>query len=195
MASERDITKKMLDKLREQRYNQAREVAKQFVAEAREEDNFLTRAKILMEEAVNNDKKKIVTEGNEATDSEHKKTFVIKKSTPQFGDVLESQIESIRKTINDNVTFGDEALRYYPDADDMTLDGKIPSLNLSFQFRYADPSGANGLYIWCDATQLSDENTRLIGKIRDAYMNWRSEITQDSDLMEKLQKASKNDDE
>ena len=194
MASERDITKKMLDKLREQRYNQAREVAKQFVAEAREEDNFLTRAKILMEEAVNNDKKKIVTEGNEATDSEHKKTFVIKKSTPQFGDVLESQIENIRKTINDNVTFGDEALRYYPDADDMTLDGKIPSLNLSFQFRYNDPSG-DGVYCWCDATQLTESNARLLGKIRDSFLNWKNSITQDSDLMEKLQKASKNDDE
>jgi len=192
MDSERDITKKMLDKLREHRYNQAREAAKQFVTEAKEEDNFLTRAKILMEEAVN-DKKKIITEGDEANDSEHKETFIIKKSTPQFGDVLESQIETIRKTISDNVTFGDNALRYYPDADDMTLDGKIPSLNLSFQFRYADPSGANGLYIWCDASQLSDENTRLIGKIRDAYMNWRNEITQDSDLMEKLKKASKRD--
>ena len=48
------ITKKMLAKLREGKDRQAREAAKAFVNESRESDNFLTKSKILMEEAVNN---------------------------------------------------------------------------------------------------------------------------------------------
>ena len=73
----------------------------------------------------------------------------------------------------------------------MTLDGKIPSLNLDFQFRYSDPSG-DGVYIWTDAMQLTETNARTIGKIRDAFSNWRDSITQDGDLMSKLKKASEN---
>ncbi len=72
----------------------------------------------------------------------------------------------------------------------MTLDGKIPSLNLTFQFRYNDP--ATGCYLWAEALVLNDENARTVGKIRDSYMNWRNSITSDSDLMEKLKKAAKD---
>lgn len=188
--NEREITNKMLEKLREHKYAQAKKAAQEFIREEREDDNFLTKAKILMEEAVDS-KKKVITE-EEDLSQDHKKTFVIKKSTPQFGDVLESQVDGIRKTINDNVAFGDDALRYYPDADDITLDGKIPSLNLKFQFRYNDPS--TGCYIWCEAMVLNDENARMVGKIRDAYVNWKNSITQDGDLMDKLNKASKKED-
>ena len=89
------------------------------------------------------------------------------------------------------MTFEDDALKFYPNAQDMTLNGKIPSLNLSFQFRYNEPSG-NGCFIWCDATQLTDTNTRTIGKISDAFGNWKDSITQEGDLMEKLKKAYDN---
>jgi len=188
MASEMSITKKMLATLRENRYAKEVEASKVFVNEKKENDNFITRSKILMEEAIN-DKKKVLTE-EEKIDDDHKKTFDINKNTPQFGDVRTSQEEAIRKAINDNVTFESNALKYYPDANDMTLDGKIPSLNLTFQFRYSDPSGADGCYLWCDAMQLSETNARTIGKVRDAYMNWRNSITSDSDLMEKLKKAA-----
>ena len=189
---ERYITKKMLNKLREDRYAKEREIAKQFVTEKTENDNFLTRAKILMEEATK--KKTTLNEEDEKVDNDHKKTLSISKSTPQFGDVFTSQVEQIRKTISDNVTFEEKSLKFYPDADDLTLDGKIPSLNLKFQFRYNDPSGA-GCYVWCDAMQLTDSNARTLGKIRDAFSNWKDSITQDSDLMEKLKKASQREDE
>ena len=185
MKSENSITKMMLDKLRQNRYKKEKDASEIFVKEDNERDNFLTRSKILMEEAV----KKKITEGTE--NDEHKNFFEIENNTPQFGDVRVSQEEAIRKAVNDNVKFESKALRYYPDADDMTLDGKIPALNLSFQFRYSDPSGADGLYIWCDAMQLSETNARTVGKIRDAYMNWRDSITSDSDLMVKLKKAAK----
>ena len=189
---EREITKKMLDKLRENRYAKEMEVAKQFVTEKTENDNFLTRAKILMEEAMK--KKTTLNEEDEKVDNDHKRTLSISKSTPQFGDVFTSQVEQIRKAISDNVTFEEKSLKYYPDADDLTLDGKIPSLNLKFQFRYNDPSGA-GCYVWGDAMQLTDSNARTLGKIRDAFSNWKDSITQDSDLMEKLKKASQREDE
>lgn len=191
--SERSITKKMLETLRKGRVEEARKAAEDFIVEEREDDNFLTRSKILMEEAVNENKKKVLTEADADVDDDHKDSFEISKDTPQFGDVRTSQESAIRKAINDNVKFEDKALKYYPNADDMTLDGKIPSLNLSFQFRYNDPSG-DGCYVWTEAMQLTDTNARTLGKIRDAFSNWKDSITQDGDLMEKLKKASQNKD-
>ena len=144
-----------------------------------------------MQEAIDENKKKILTE--EEVDDDHKDSFEITKSTPQFGDVRTSQEDAIRKTINGNVQFSENALKYYPKADDMTLDGKIPSLNLDFQFRYNDPSGYV-CYVWTDAMQLTDTNARTLGKIRDAFSNWKDSITQDGDLMEKLKKGAENKD-
>ena len=187
-----NITKKMLNTLRQGRVDEARRAEEQFATEAKENDNFLTRTKILMEEAVKGNKKKALNEGEQADDS-HKKTFDITKDTPQFGDVRTSQEDAIRKAINGNVKFEDDALKYYPEADDMTLNGNIPSLNLDFQFRYNDPSG-DGCYIWAKAMQLTETNARTLGKIRDAFSNWRDSITQDADLMEKLKNASNRDD-
>ena len=177
--NENSMTRKMLDTLRKGRVEQARKAAEQFVTEDKERDNFLTQARILMQEAVEDSKKKILTE-EEEVDDDH-------------GDVRLSQEEAIRKAINNNVQFSDGALKYYPKADDMTLDGKIPSLNLDFQFRYNDPSG-DGCYVWTEAMQLTDTNARTLGKIRDAFSNWKDSITQDGDLMEKLKKAAENKD-
>ena len=186
---EKIITRKMLDKLREGRDRQAREAAEQFVVEAKEEDNFLTRSRILMEETVENSKKKILTEEDESVDESHDNYFEIRPNTPQFGDVRTSQEEVLKKTIGENIALDEGALKYYPDSDDMTLEGKIRTLNMEFQFRYNDPSG-QGVYIWTEAMQLTEENTRTIGKIRNAFLNWKDSITQDGDLMNKLKKAA-----
>lgn len=187
-----NVTKKMLETLRRGRVEQAKWAADQFIDESVEEkDNFLTRSKILMQEAVD-DKKKVLTE-EEQVDDEHSKSYDIDKDTPQFGDLRTSQEEAIRKTLNTNVQFEDKALKYYPKADDMTLDGKIPSLNLKFQFRYNEPSG-QGCFVWTSALQLTDENVRTVGKIHDAFNNWKDSITNEPDLMAKLKKASENTD-
>ena len=186
-----NITKKMLATLRKGRVEQAKWAAEQFVTEEKENDNFLTRQKILMQEAIEENKKKILRE-EENTDDDHKETFDITKDTPQFGDLRTSQEDAIRKALNTNVQFEENALKYYPKADDMTLDGKIPSLNLKFQFRYNDPS--IGCYVWADAMVLNDENARTIGKIRDAYNNWKDSINNEADLMTKLKKASERED-
>jgi hypothetical protein len=42
--------------------------------------------------------------------------------------------------------------------------------------------------------QLTETNARTLGKIRDAFSNWKDSITQDGDLMEKLKKAAENKD-
>lgn len=187
-----NVTKKMLETLRRGRVEQAKWAAEQFIDESVEErDNFLTRSKILMQEAVD-DKKKVLTE-EEQVDDEHSDSFDIDKDTPQFGDLRTSQEEAIRKTLNTNVQFEGNALKYYPKADDMTLDGKIPSLNLKFQFRYNDPSG-DGCYVWSDALQLTDSNARTLGKIRDSFNNWKDSINNEADLMAKLKKAAESDD-
>jgi hypothetical protein len=55
---EMSITRKMLDTLRKGRVDEARRAAEQFVTEAQEQDNFLTRSKILMQEAIDENKKK-----------------------------------------------------------------------------------------------------------------------------------------
>ncbi len=189
---ERDITKRMLDKLREGKDRQAREAAEQFVVESKEEDNFLTRSKTLMEEAVMNNKKKVLTEAEAeegSDDDTHENYFEIRPNTPQFGDVRTSQEDVLKKTIGENIMLDEGALKYYPDSDDMTLEGKIRTLNMEFQFRYNDPSG-DGVYVWTEAMQLTETNTKTLGKIRNAFLNWKDSITQDGDLMMKLKKAA-----
>jgi hypothetical protein len=194
--SERSITKKMLAKLRENRDRQAKEAAEQFVVEEKENENFLTKSKVLMEEAVKLNKKKVLTEAESEneSDDDHKKFFELRPDTPQFGDVRTSQEETLRKTVGENISLEKGALKYYPDSDDMTLEGKINSLNMSFQFRYNDPTGTDGLYIWTEALQLTESNTKTLGKLRNAFLNWRDSITQDGDLMSKLNKAANKKD-
>ena len=197
--NEANITKKMLDKLREGRYAKEREAASQFVVEEKENDNFLTKSRSLMEEAVKGSKKKILTEAEEDDDKEesgnedHENYFEIRPNTPQFGDVRTSQEDVLKKTIGENISLDEGALKYYPDSDDMTLEGKIRTLNMEFQFRYNDPSG-DGVYVWTEAMQLTETNTKTLGKIRNAFLNWKDSITQDGDLMMKLKKAAKKED-
>ena len=142
-------------------------------------------------------KKKVITEDVDVESSEVEvprgKKFPINKSTPQFGDVREMQESDLVKTIGERVELGDDALVYYLDADDLVLTGKIKALNVAFQFRYNDPSG-DGCYIWTNALQMTDKNSKTISKIKDAFDIWSQKIDEDGDLMEKLKKeASKND--
>lgn len=176
----RDLTRSMLSKIREGvdkiKKTPVKPMSDKVVL--KEEDNFLNRAKILMEEA----------EEGQNTD-EHGKGIPITSKTPQFGDVCTTQEQNIVKTIGDQVKFEENALIYYPDADDLVLNGSLPSLNSTFQFRYNDSSG-EGVYLFSDGLQLTEANTRTIGKLRDSFINWKQALTMDGDLMDKLKKAS-----
>ena len=192
-----DFTKKMLSKIRESvdktktyKVKPLNEDSKPIVRE-----NMLTEWNRMADNA--DLKKKVITEDVDVESSEVEvpkgKKFPINKSTPQFGDVREMQESDLVKTIGERVELGDDALVYYLDADDLVLTGKIKALNVAFQFRYNDPSG-DGCYIWTNALQMTDKNSKTISKIKDAFDIWSQKIDEDGDLMEKLKKeASKND--
>lgn len=192
-----DFTKQMLSKIRE-----SIDKTKTYkVKPLNEESKPIVRENMLTEwnrMADNADlKKKVITEDVDVESSEVEvpkgKKFPINKSTPQFGDVREMQESDLVKTIGERVELGDDALVYYLDADDLVLTGKIKALNVAFQFRYNDPSG-DGCYIWTNALQMTDKNSKTISKIKDAFDIWSQKIDEDGDLMEKLKKeASKND--
>ena len=190
-----DFTKKMLQTIRENTEKARKQNVQPLIVEDTkvEEKNFLTQAKFLMEEAEREiQKKNLNEEKHEINDENHEKSFPITKKTPQFGDVRVSQEEALLKTIGEQIKLDDDSLLYYPDAEDLVLNGEVKSLNTSFQFRFNDPSG-QGVYIWADGLQLTEENSRTLGKIRDAFLNWKQGLVQDGDLMDKLKKvASKN---
>ncbi len=190
-----DFTKKMLQTIRENTEKARKQTVQPLIVEDTkvENDNFLTQAKILMEEVEREiQKKNLNEEKHEINDENHEKSFPITKKTPQFGDVRVSQEEALLKTIGEQIKLDDDSLLYYPDAEDLVLNGEVKSLNTSFQFRFNDPSG-QGVYIWADGLQLTEENSRTLGKIRDAFLNWKQGLVQDGDLMDKLKKvASKN---
>ena len=133
-------------------------------------------------------KKSLLSESNDNISSND--TISITKNTPQFGDIRTSQEDMLKKTLNVDIKFDDDALIYYGKDNNLVLEGTITSLSLFFQFRYNDPSG-DGCYIWTkdNALQLTDANNRTIGKIRDAFVNWKNALVQDGDLMAKLEQA------
>ena len=122
-------------------------------------------------------------------ESKENQEFPITKNTPNFGDVRVSQEESLVKTIGENIEFAENALIYKPDTKDLILSGKVNSLNLVFQFRYNDPSG-DGCYVWVQELQLTEPNQKTLGKIRDGFLNWKSSLLQNGDLLEKLHKIA-----
>ena len=147
------------------------------------EMNDIEGAKYLMERAM---KEKLTENANLDSDG----GFPITKNTPQFSDVYVSQEETLRKTIGEEIDFGENGLIFYPETRDLILNGKIKSMNIAFQFRYTDPSGI-GCYLWANGFQMTDENTRTLGKIKDAFINWKQSLLQNGDLIDKLYKVSK----
>lgn len=185
-----DLTRKMLHRIREGVEKTKVNKVKPLIIneEYAEKDNFLTRSKILMEEAEGIQQKKNLNEEASFNDNNHNKSFPITKKTPQFGDVRTSQEESLIKTIGEQVKFTEDSLLYYPDAEDLILNAEIPNMNAAIQFRYNDPS-SEGCYIWANGLQMTDANSRTLGKIHDAYLNWKQSLIQDADLMDKLKKV------
>ena len=183
MGKEYNNTKSMLSKIRGIQEANRKYTAKPLNEETvlKEDDNFLTRSKILMEET----EKKVCL----LKEEDGKNEYVIHASDPQFGNLRASQEDMIRKTIGD-VELKDDALVYYPDIDDVVLNGMVKGVNIKFQFRLNDGTG-DGVYVTMGETQLSDANTKTIEKIRAAFQNWKSSITEDGKLMGDLENAAK----
>lgn len=119
------------------------------------------------------------------TEEKNEDTLKITKSTPQFSDLRLDQEEQLKKTIGENIELDDNSLIFYRKNKDLILNGKIPSLNLIFQFRFNDPSG-EGCYLWINGLQLTDNNNRTIGKIKDAFSNWRQNLIENDDIINDL---------
>ena len=105
------------------------------------------------------------------------------------------EVEVNYKSGYENWGFGKECVStfsYEIEDEDLVLSARIRSLNLAFQFRYNDPS-AEGIYVWANGLQLTEANSRIIGKIRDAFVNWRQALIQNGDLMDKLSKVASKD--
>ena len=137
-----------------------------------EKQNLNNRFSVLMEEAVADVKKNFLREEEEKKSDDN--VYVVRKLDTQFGSTRQTQEATIRKTIGD-VEFKEDALKYYPE--------------ITFQFRYKDPSG-DGCYIWADGLQMTETNATTIAKIRDCFLNWKQSLVDDGDLMEKLYKAA-----
>lgn len=177
-----NITSKMLNKIRECAYlNEKEKSLPDVPITENKEMNFIEETNYLMSRV---EKKSL----NESEDT-NRKEFVITKTTPQFGDVYTSQVEAIKKCVGEGIEFGEKAVVYYPDNNELSINGKIQSINVVFQFRSSDPSG-DGVYIWANGSQLTDANLRIIGKIRDAFANWKTSIIQSDDLLDKMKKVS-----
>lgn len=177
-----DYTRKMLTEIRK-RMSEQNITDLPRIEKLNESDNMLRRFNILMEEAEVDLKKKSV-EDNEPDE----KAFIVKTSDVQFGSVRSSQEDAIRKTVGD-VKLKDDAMKYYPEIQDLVINGEVTGLGITFQFRYKDPSG-EGCYIWCEGVQLTDSNSRTIEKIRDAFLNWKQSLVEDGDLLDKLHKEA-----
>ena len=177
-----DYTRKMLTEIRK-RMSEQNITDLPRIEKLNESDNMLRRFNILMEEAEVDLKKKSVKD-NEPDE----KAFIVKTSDVQFGSVRSSQEDAIRKTVGD-VKLKDDAMKYYPEIQDLVINGEVTGLGITFQFRYKDPSG-EGFYIWCNVVQLTDNNSRTIEKIRDAFLNWKQSLVEDGDLLDKLHKEA-----
>lgn len=191
-----DITKKMLSVIREGVEKSKTPKVKPLEEESKPivRENMLTEWKRLGDK--NDFKKKVIKEDVDINtadvDLPKGKKFAINKSTPQFGDVRETQESDLMKTIGERVELGDDALVYYLEEDDLVLTGKIKALNVAFQFRYNDPSG-DGCYVWANALQMTDKNSKTIVKIKDAFDIWSQKLDEDGDFMDKLKKEASKD--
>lgn len=178
--NDRDLTKKMIATLKEGQDKNTSNKIQDLTLELNQGKklNFLEESKLLMEQA----SKKKLTENADSNNG-----IPINKNTPHFGDIRIAQEESIKTTIGDIIDLDDNSLMFYPKNKNLVLKGKLNSLNMYFKFKFNDPTG-DGCYIWASALQLTEANSVTLGKIRDAFMNWKSKLIQDADLIDKLNK-------
>lgn len=135
------------------------------------------------------DKKQRLNEDDRES-SDYSEKFVIRKNTPQFGDIRLAQEDMLLKTIGERVTMKEDALVFYPKTMELTLEGHVDALDIDFQFKYPKKDGC---YIWANGLQMTEDNVRLISKFRDAFENWREKFTTNDDLIQKLKQAAERD--
>ncbi len=143
-----------------------------------------------------NKRKKMLKEDK---DSSSKKDFIAITNEPRFGtNVLQSQIDAFKNSVNPGAKFSDEnsedpennPLIYLPKTGNLIFSGTIPNLNnLKFQFSLMDITDAP--YIWANGLPLTSEVIETINKLNGFFQNWKEQWLLREDLLQKLDKESK----
>lgn len=120
---------------------------------------------------------------------------------PRFGEnVLSSQIEEFRSSVEGGAQFNkpeqgkveDAPLVFMPETGNLVFGGVIPCLNnMRWQFVLKTNTG-NGCFIWSDGLILSDENIKILQKLRGFYKNWYLSWMEQSADLERLVKIINN---
>lgn len=128
----------------------------------------------------------IIKEEKETSESDDsKKTDAIAiTDDPKFGqNVLSSQIESFRTSVESGAQFNeanpdkvsDSPLIFMPETKNMVFSGTIPALNnLKFQYVLETNTG-NGCFVWADGLIINKDNIQTLNKLYGHYMNWRDQ--------------------
>lgn len=120
---------------------------------------------------------------------------------PRFGEnVLSNQIEEFRSSVEGGAQFNkpeqgkveDAPLVFMPETGNLVFGGVIPCLNnMRWQFVLKTNTG-NGCFIWSDGLILSDENIKILQKLRGYYKNWYLSWMEQSADLERLVKIINN---
>ena len=120
---------------------------------------------------------------------------------PRFGEnVLSNQIEEFRSSVEGGAQFNkpeqgkveDAPLVFMPETGNLVFGGIIPCLNnMKWQFVLKTNTG-NGCFIWSDGLILSDENIKILQKLRGYYKNWYLSWMEQSADLERLVKIINN---
>ena len=120
---------------------------------------------------------------------------------PRFGEnVLSNQIEEFRSSVEGGAQFNkpeqgkveDAPLVFMPENGNLIFGGVIPCLNnMRWQFVLRTNTG-NGCFIWSEGLILSDENIKILQKLRGYYKNWYLSWMEQSADLERLVKIINN---
>ena len=157
--------------------------------------NILEKIRSISEKLDNAETKTAINEDNSGT-----KAIAI-TDDPRFGEnVLSNQIEEFRSSVEGGAQFNkpeqgkveDAPLVFMPETGNLVFGGVIPCLNnMRWQFVLKTNTG-NGCFIWSDGLILSDENIKILQKLRGYYKNWCSQWYQEYGDLERMSAMLKN---
>lgn len=101
----------------------------------------------------------------------------------QQDEIFENNTKSAKEIFHASFDGIESPILFYPNNNDVTFTGKIPSLgnDAIFKFRYKDASG-NGCFLWCDQLILSDDNLQTLSRMLGFFKNWKNELDTSEDI-------------
>ncbi len=101
----------------------------------------------------------------------------------QQDELFQTSTQSAKQQFGAVFDNKEKCMIYYKDDGNVSLTGKIPSLNdIQFQYKYKSTNG-NGCYIWTNGQMvLSDESLKTLNKVFGVYKNWKAQLDSAEDL-------------